>query len=95
MTKTLAAAHTVEHGIGVIKRAKGYYWRDIEEGKLQGPFASRQKALENYEDRAGFLADDDGAQALTEFEDLIGIADWIDPDTGMPAEESTPRLDLH
>ena len=31
-------------------------------------------------------------ETLEEAEDEIGIADWIDPDTGQPAEESGPRI---
>lgn len=30
-------------------------------------------------------------ESLAEAEDEIGIADWIDPDTGVPAEEGVPR----
>lgn len=40
------------------------------------------------------LADEEGASApgtaLHEAEDEIGIADWIDPDTGEPAEGHSP-----
>jgi hypothetical protein len=33
-------------------------------------------------------------ETLQEAEDEIGIADWIDPETGEPAEgQSPPRLD--
>ncbi|HXF67136.1 MAG TPA: hypothetical protein VNK67_10635 [Burkholderiales bacterium] len=34
-------------------------------------------------------------EALREAEDEIGIADWIDPQTGEPAEEQVPRLEEH
>jgi hypothetical protein len=40
-------------------------------------------------------ADDDAepGESLEEAEGEIGIADWIDPDTGQPAEgQSIPRL---
>ena len=32
---------------------------------------------------------------LEEAESEIGIANWIDPDTGEPAEESVPRIEDH
>ena len=34
-------------------------------------------------------------ETLAEAEDEIGISDWIDPDTGEPAEESIPRTEDH
>lgn len=34
-------------------------------------------------------------EALHETEAELGINDWIDPDTGAPAEDSVPRLEDH
>jgi len=34
-------------------------------------------------------------ETLREAEDEVGIADWIDPETGEPAEESRPHLEEH
>ena len=34
-------------------------------------------------------------ETLEEAESEIGVADWIDPDTGEPAEESVPRIEDH
>jgi hypothetical protein len=35
----------------------------------------------------------DTNEMVREAEDAIGIADWIDPETGAPAEEQVPRID--
>ncbi|MGE5640017.1 MAG: hypothetical protein ACM30H_07970 [Clostridia bacterium] len=35
------------------------------------------------------------AQDLQEVESELGISQWIDPDTGDPAEDSVPRLEDH
>jgi hypothetical protein len=35
------------------------------------------------------------SETLAEAEAEIGIADFVDPDTGEPAEESRPRLEQH
>jgi hypothetical protein len=32
-------------------------------------------------------------ETLEEAEDELGIADWVDPDTGEPAEGAGPRLE--
>ena len=37
----------------------------------------------------------DTADDLHETEAELGINEWIDPDTGVPAEDSVPRLEDH
>ena len=37
----------------------------------------------------------DDPEALHEAEADLGINQWIDPDTGAPAEDSVPRLEDH
>jgi hypothetical protein len=34
-------------------------------------------------------------ESLAEAEAEIGIADWVDPETGEPAEENVPRIEDH
>ena len=51
-------------------------------------------ANERDELRAGDEVDD-GADGLREAEAELGISEWIDPDTGGPAEDSVPRLEDH
>lgn len=34
-------------------------------------------------------------ETLQEAESEIGIADFVDPETGVPAEEERPRLEEH
>lgn len=37
----------------------------------------------------------DDPDALHEAEQELGINEWIDPDTGVPAEDNIPRLEDH
>jgi hypothetical protein len=37
----------------------------------------------------------DTADDLHETEAELGINEWIDPDTGVPAEDNVPRLEDH
>jgi hypothetical protein len=39
--------------------------------------------------------EDSDSEALHEVESELGISEWIDPDTGGPAEDSVPRLEDH
>jgi hypothetical protein len=74
----------------VIERPDGFYWQDIETGEFFGPFPALLDAVNDMEYSAE--AGPGVAETLQEAEDEIGIADWIDPDTGEPAEESPPHV---
>ena len=79
----------------VIERPDGFYWESKHTGEMHGPFESLSEA------EADMLADgaaegDFGAgDTLQEAESEIGISEWIDPDTGVPAEDNIPRLEDH
>jgi hypothetical protein len=72
----------------VVHRPDGWYWI-APGGKGEfGPFATPDEARA---DRDRF--DEQGTEpgeSLREAEDEIGIADWIDPETGEPAEGRSP-----
>ncbi len=77
----------------VIERPDGFYWQDKDTGREFGPFPSLVEAVEDME----YSADSDTGigEGLQEAEDELGIADWIDADTGLPAEESIPHIEDH
>jgi hypothetical protein len=79
---------------GVVERPDGFYWQFLD-GREYGPFASARAAREAAQlsstDELDFEPGSDTGEALAE----IGVADWIDPDTGEPAEEYVPRTQLH
>jgi hypothetical protein len=75
----------------VIHRPDGYHWQAPDGKQEFGPFDSMELALADMES-AQDGANEPG-ETLQEAEDEIGVADWIDPDTGELAEgQSTPRL---
>lgn len=72
-------------------RPDGYYWQAPDGKQDFGPFESMELALADME-AAGDETQEPG-ETLQEAEDEIGISDWIDPETGEPAEgQSHPRL---
>lgn len=76
----------------ITMRGDGHYWQAPDGKQEFGPFESVELAL------ADMGAADEQApmpgETLQEAEDEIGIADWIDPETGAPAEgQSPPRLE--
>src|SRR5512135_841319 len=72
----------------VIERPDGFYWQDTPVSELHGPFATLLEAMQD------MLQDDTGyeeGESLEEAESEIGMADWIDPETGQPAEDMPPH----
>lgn len=93
-----AVPEAVEQFVGqVIKRPGGYYWSladaDGKEGREFGPYDTFGEAQADMEAAADLDAPEPG-ESLEEAESELGIADWIDPETGEPAEGlSRPHLD--
>jgi hypothetical protein len=82
-----------EGPVRFIERPNGVYWQAQTGGPEFGPFATIDAAAANAEGR-----EDTGyepGESVSEAESEIGIAEWIDPDTGAPAEESVPRIEDH
>lgn len=78
----------------VIERPDGFYWQSIEGGREHGPFASLVEATT---DMQAFDEEDEGEQfeALREAEDVLGVPDWVDPETGELADDEWTRTDQH
>jgi hypothetical protein len=76
------------------ERPDGIHWEDTQSGESSGPFATIEEAIADIE----ILFKQDAVaktETLEETEDEIGIASWIDPETGQPAEESIPHIEEH
>jgi hypothetical protein len=80
----------------IVKRPDGYYW-EAKPGELRGPFDTREEA--EVERVSGAVPDSDGdfgaGESLQEAESELGLSEWIDPETGDPAEDNIPRLEDH
>ena len=74
----------------IIERPDGFYWQNRETGEEFGPFATLMEAVADME-ASGTDTDLEVGETTEEAEDEVGIANWIDPETGLPAEESVPR----
>lgn len=77
----------------VFERPDGFYWEDVESGETYGPFATLLEAENDM--RYNSEAQPEPAETLEEAEREIGIAEWIDPETGEPAEDQVPRTEDH
>ena len=79
----------------VLERPDGFYWESRKSKELRGPFESRAEAEADL--LAGGAAEDEFEpnDTLQEAESELGISEWIDPDTGGPAEDNVPRIEDH
>lgn len=77
----------------VVSHPDGYYWIADDGHQQFGPFETLSQALADMGQADG--GDGGSALALSEVEDELGMADWIDPETGAPAEQTPPRLEEH
>jgi hypothetical protein len=74
----------------IVERPGGFYWQEKAGGEEYGPFATRAEA------EADMQSDGGGEpEAVQEAESELGINEWIDPETGVPAEEHGPRIEDH
>jgi hypothetical protein len=80
----------------VIERPDGFYWEAKKGGEAHGPFATLAEAEADLLSGGATAAEEDEVpEALQEAESELGINEWIDPDTGGPAEDSVPRIEDH
>lgn len=76
----------------IVERPDGFYWQAKDDGREYGPFATLLEAVLDMQ--AGGNGVEPG-ETLEEAEAEIGVAEFIDPDTGTLAEEERPRLEEH
>lgn len=76
----------------IVLRPDGYHWLAPDGRQEFGPFECRADAIADRDEvNEATLAP---GESLEEAEDELGIASWVNPDTGELAEGlSTPRLD--
>lgn len=79
----------------VLERPDGFYWESREAKELRGPFETRAEAEADLLAGGAADAEFEGKDTLQEAESELGIAEWIDPDTGGPAEDNVPRIEDH
>jgi hypothetical protein len=77
----------------VVERGGSFYWQSLEGDREHGPFATLAEAEADMQSVEETLFEP--GETLAEAEAEIGIADWIDPDTGEPAEEGRTRTEDH
>jgi hypothetical protein len=94
MRRTIPTGTPDDDRSRIIERPDGFYWRSEDGRSEYGPFDTLVEAVADMQ-----APDEEGnyepGESLAEAEDEIGISEWIDPETGEPAEESIPRTEEH
>ena len=76
----------------MLERPDGFYWQSLKGGEEYGPFTTRVEAEADMQSGGASALD---PEALQEAESELGISEWIDPDSGLPAEDSVPHIEDH
>lgn len=78
----------------IIERPDGFCWQSKDGGKDYGPFATLLEAVQDmqYSDEPSSY---EPGETLAEAEAEIGVSEWTDPDTGLPAEADWTRTEEH
>ena len=80
----------------VIERPDGFYWEDKHKGETHGPFTTLAEAdADLLSGGAAAEESDEVPESLQEAESELGINEWIDPETGGPAEDNVPHIEDH
>ena len=77
----------------LVRHPDGYYWLGADGRVEVGPYTTAEEALADMH-----RADDGDIEAeetLPEAEQALGLADWLDPDTGELAEATHIRIEDH
>ena len=77
----------------VVARPDGYYWIADDGRQEFGPFVTAAQAVAAL--REGIETTSEPGETVAEAEAEIGIAEWVDPDTGEPAEDVVTRIEEH
>ena len=93
MKRKIAPPVHVKDEARVIERPDGFYWQAMASGKTTGPFDTLLEATLDLQSAGDAEGEGQSYESLEEAEASLDISDWIDPDTGSPAEETAPRLE--
>ena len=77
----------------LVRHPDGYYWVAPDGRQEFGPFASAQEALDDMNAAADEAIEP--GETLAEAERELGLADWVDLETGELAEGTSTRLEEH
>jgi hypothetical protein len=76
----------------VAEHPDGWYWTAPDGHQQFGPFDSVEAVLADMDAGA---ASPDAGQTLQETERVLGLGEWIDPETGDLAEDTRVRIEDH
>lgn len=94
MTKTIPNITPDDGRSRIVERPDGYYWQSLDGGREHGPFPSLMEAMLDLqagdEDDAG-----DEREAVRQVEGVLGVPEWVDPETGQLADDEWTRTEDH
>lgn len=77
----------------IVQRPDGFHWIAPDEHQEFGPFSTLEEALADMSEASDDTVEP--GETLAEAEQELGISEWLDPDTGAPAEDTGTRIEEH
>ncbi len=77
----------------IIERPDGFFWLEPDSGEMFGPFDTLAQAVEDMEYNAESNFEPD--ETVEEAEQELGLANWVDSETGELAEDTLTRIEEH
>lgn len=94
MTQAIPTTPAEYDSTRVIERPDGFYWQSLDGGRDHGPFPTLLEAVLDMQ-----AVDDehegDALEAVREAEDVLGVPEWVDPETGHLADDEWTRTEDH
>jgi hypothetical protein len=94
MTQTIPETPSDYDRTRVVERPDGFYWQSRDGSRDYGPFPTLLEAVQDLQYNDEPTSYEPG-ETLAEAETEIGVSDWVDPETGLPAEEDWTRKEEH
>ena len=78
----------------IVERPDGFWWQPLDGGREHGPFATLVEAVADMEGSEEAFAETE-ADDIRLAEEMLGVPDWVDPETGQLADEGRTRIEDH
>ena len=93
MSQTIPTTPADFDSTRIIERPDGFWWQSTDGGREYGPFPTLMDAVADMQ--AFEEGGEDPGEAAREAGDVLGVPDWVDPETGHLADDEWTRTEDH
>jgi hypothetical protein len=94
MTQPIPTTSAEYDSTRVIERPDGFYWQSLDGGREHGPFPTLIDAITDMQ-AIDEETEGDELEARRDAEHVLGVPEWVDPETGHLADDEWTRTEDH